>query len=68
MKSLTMISRLSRLIRRLKPDVVTTWLTQMDIAAGLAAEMARVPWVLCERSSRECYPAGLIHSLRNQEP
>jgi glycosyltransferase involved in cell wall biosynthesis len=60
----TMIPRLSRLIRRLKPDVVTTWLTQMDIAAGLAADMAGVPRVLCERSSGECYPASLVHSLR----
>jgi GalNAc-alpha-(1->4)-GalNAc-alpha-(1->3)-diNAcBac-PP-undecaprenol alpha-1,4-N-acetyl-D-galactosaminyltransferase len=63
---LTMIPRLWRLIRRLKPDVVTTWLTQMDIAAGLAAEIGGVPWVLCERCSVEAYPAGLIHSLREQ--
>jgi len=60
----TLIPRTMLLLRRLRPDVVTTWLTQMDIVAGLAASAARVPWILCERSVAESYPPSLLHALR----
>ncbi|MFZ5624253.1 MAG: glycosyltransferase [Gemmatimonadota bacterium] len=57
-------TRLVRLIRRLAPDVVQTWLTQMDVAGGLAARLTGRPWILAERASREAYPAGWKQSLR----
>lgn len=40
-----------------RPDVVHTWLPQMDIAAGLAARVRGLPWVLAERSSSDAYTA-----------
>jgi glycosyltransferase involved in cell wall biosynthesis len=58
------LSRLVRLIRRVRPDVVQTWLTQMDIIGGTAAALTRVPWILSERSSRSAYPPSLLHRTR----
>ena len=48
---------LRALMTRIEPDVVHTWLSQMDIAGGLTALSLRLPWVLSERSSREAYVA-----------
>ena len=47
----TLVPRTIRLIRRVRPDVVLTWLAQMDIVAGAAARAAGVPWIICERSA-----------------
>lgn len=55
---------LSRLIVELKPDIVHTWLTKMDIVAGLAALWQRTPVVLAERSSKRMYPLTLRNILR----
>lgn len=43
--------RLVRLIRKLRPDVVQTYLTQMDVLAGAAALATRTRWVLAEVSA-----------------
>jgi glycosyltransferase involved in cell wall biosynthesis len=50
------LMRLTKVIRRCRPDVVQTWLTQMDILGGAAARLCGVPWVMTERSSALCYP------------
>jgi glycosyltransferase involved in cell wall biosynthesis len=47
--------RVLALIRRLRPDLVQTWLTQMDVLAGPAARLARRPWIVSERSSEAVY-------------
>lgn len=39
------------LVRKTKPDIIQTWLTQMDILGGINAIIFRIPWVLSERSS-----------------
>lgn len=44
-----------RLIRRVKPDIIQTWLPQMDLLGGLAAVCCRVPWIVTERSSADNY-------------
>ncbi|HEX2834590.1 MAG TPA: glycosyltransferase [Thermoanaerobaculia bacterium] len=49
--------RLGRIMRRVKPDVVQTWLAQMDVAAGLAALTRRVPWIVSERSTQALPPS-----------
>jgi glycosyltransferase involved in cell wall biosynthesis len=54
--------QLIRLIRSTKPDIVQTWLRQMDILGGVVARWTRVPWILSERSSALGYP----HSLKNR--
>lgn len=56
--------RLIGLIRELKPDVVQTSLTQMDILGGLAALMTHTRWVLRESSSAPLYRKGWKNRLR----
>lgn len=56
--------RLLGLIRKLRPDVLQTSLTQMDILGGGAALLTRTPWVLKESSAAPSYPAGWKSWLR----
>lgn len=58
------VTRLFGCMRRLKPNVVQTWLTYVDIAAGASATMCRIPWVLSERSAALSYPPTFINRLR----
>ena len=53
-----------RLVRLLKPDLIQTWLTQMDIAGGMIAKLTGTPWILSERNSALSYPASLKNSCR----
>ena len=48
--------RIARLIDRLQPSLVHTWLLKMDILAGIAILARGVPWVASERSSSAGYP------------
>lgn len=45
------VLRLRRLIARIEPDVVQTWLPMMDVMGGLAAFSAGRPWILSERNA-----------------
>jgi glycosyltransferase involved in cell wall biosynthesis len=56
--------RLAALIGRIRPLLVQTWLTQMDIMAGPAALSRSVTWIAAERSSALAYPAGLVNYVR----
>lgn len=56
--------RLLRLMGKLKPDVVQTILTPMDIMGGAAALMTGTRWVLRESSSAPLYASGWRHRLR----
>lgn len=47
--------QLMRLIRLVKPDIIHTWILQMDILGGIAARSTRVPWVFREPSSARAY-------------
>jgi glycosyltransferase involved in cell wall biosynthesis len=53
------LARLVRLIRSIKPDIMHTWLLQMDVWAGFAAYLTGTPWVLREPSGPESRPAGI---------
>ncbi|WP_354084028.1 glycosyltransferase [Bradyrhizobium sp. S3.3.6] len=44
-----------RAIFRVRPSIVQTWLPQMDILGGLAALIARIPWIVSERTSGDYY-------------
>jgi glycosyltransferase involved in cell wall biosynthesis len=44
-----LLLRLGRLVRRLRPDVIQTWLTMANVLGGIVASTCRVPWVLAER-------------------
>lgn len=56
--------RLCNLIRKIRPDLVQTWLTQMDVMGGLAARIMGVPHVLSERSSAGMYPPNWKNRMR----
>jgi len=53
-----------RLVSRLRPSIVQTWLRQMDVLGGLAARFTRTPWVLTERSSGGAHTPGVKNALR----
>lgn len=51
-------------MRRIRPDIVQTWILQMDILGGLAAWATATPWVLREPSSALAYPPTVKSGLR----
>ncbi len=61
-----LVARVMRLIRNVKPQLVQTWLTQMDVLGGAAATLTRTPWLLSERSSPPAYPRPLKHRVRER--
>ncbi|HEX2120178.1 MAG TPA: glycosyltransferase [Thermoanaerobaculia bacterium] len=61
-----LVARIARLIRSVKPHLVQTWLTQMDVLGGAAATLTRTPWLLSERSSPPAYPRTFKHRLRER--
>jgi len=56
--------QLMRLIRRVKPDIVATWILQMDILGGMAARINGLPWIFREPSSAKAYPQTWKNRLR----
>ena len=56
--------KLLRLMGRIKPDLVHTWLHQMDILGGVAAIMLGIPFVISERSNSFAYLGGLRDRVR----
>ena len=58
------VPRLVMLTRRLRPDVIHTWMTQMDILGGGAARLLGIPWIVSERSVGLNYPPSVLHSIR----
>ena len=56
--------RIGRIIGRVRPDLVQTWITQMDVAAGAMARMRGVPWILSERNSTLCYTPTIKNVMR----
>lgn len=56
--------QLVRLIRRIKPDIIHTWILQMDILGGLAARISEIPWIFREPSSVMAYMPTWKRRLR----
>lgn len=50
-----LITRTRRLVARLLPDIVQTWLPQMDVVGGLVALTAGKQWIVSERTSYAAY-------------
>jgi glycosyltransferase involved in cell wall biosynthesis len=50
-----LLPQLTKLTRRLQPDIVMTWLPKMDVLGGIAGRLAGVPWVLSERNTGPLY-------------
>lgn len=47
--------QLAAIMRKVKPDIIQTWLTQMDIVGGCIAKTMSIPLVVSERCSSLCY-------------
>jgi glycosyltransferase involved in cell wall biosynthesis len=62
----TILLHILRVIRLIRPDLIQTWILQMDVLGGLAARLAGVPFVLSERSSALAYPPTWKYWLRTQ--
>lgn len=61
-----LIWQLVKLIRIVRPNLIQTWMLQMDIAGGLAAMWTRTPWLLREPSSDRAYSPSWKTHLRTQ--
>jgi glycosyltransferase involved in cell wall biosynthesis len=55
---------LIRTIRTVRPHLIQTWLTQMDVLGGLAAVMTGIPFIMTERSVARAYNGGWKEHLR----
>jgi len=56
--------KLIRLVTTIRPDIVQTALTQMDILGGMVALLTRTAWILRESSAAPSYPPGWKSALR----
>jgi len=51
-------------IQRVRPQVIQTWLTQMDVLGGLASILTNTPFILSEQSSSKAYVGKWKDRLR----
>jgi glycosyltransferase involved in cell wall biosynthesis len=58
------LTGLISIVRRQNIQVVQSWLTQMDVAGGVAALLTGVPFVLSERSASSAYQRSWKNRLR----
>lgn len=56
--------QLISLILKIKPNLINTWLPQMDILGGICGLITRTPTVLSERSSSSAYKPGIRTYIR----
>jgi glycosyltransferase involved in cell wall biosynthesis len=56
---------IAKVVREIQPDIIQTWLPQMDVLGGLVAQWMGIAHVLSERSSAAMYaPGGWKNRLR----
>lgn len=58
--------QLFRIIRRIKPDIIHTWILQMNILGGIVSRLNGIPWILSEVSSAMAYPPTWKIRLRDR--
>ena len=58
------ICRLHRIIRIHRPELIQSWIPQMDILVGMVAALSKIPHVLSERTSSAGLRQGWRESLR----
>jgi glycosyltransferase involved in cell wall biosynthesis len=61
---IVILLRLMKLIRNIRPHLVQTWLTQMDVFGGIASRLTNTPFILSERSCENKYPPNFKNNLR----
>ena len=55
---------LVRLLQRIQPQILQTWLPNMDMYGSLASVITRTPQIISERSASDLYPPTLKNRLR----
>ncbi len=50
-----LLYRLWKILREIKPDIIQSWLRQMDVLCGILSSISNVPWILSERNSEMAY-------------
>lgn len=58
------IYRLVKLIREIHPDIVQTWIPQIDILAGISSILTKAPFIISERASSLAYGNSWKDKLR----
>lgn len=61
---LTLLWQVFSLVKRIKPDLLHTWLMQMDIIGAIVGVFAGIPHVFREPSSAMAYNTGLKNRMR----
>jgi glycosyltransferase involved in cell wall biosynthesis len=56
---------LIKIVRKVKPDLIQTWLLQMDVLGGLAAVATGTPLLMTENSVAAAYGESWKEALRN---
>ena len=59
-----LLVQLYRLVCKFRPDLIQSWIYQMDILAACLSVWTGVPWILREPSSELAYPPSLRQRLR----
>src|SRR5205823_5171646 len=54
-KDIRIFHSVNKVVSEVKPDVVQTWLPQMDVVGGVICLAQRVPWVMTERACSIAY-------------
>jgi len=53
-----LVVSIATVVRDFQPNIIQTWLPQMDVLGGLVAQLKGIPHVLSERSSAAMYAQG----------
>lgn len=60
-----LLGTIHSLLRAIQPDIVQTWLPQMDILGGIACRWRGIPWILSERVSERAFrESGALFGIR----
>ena len=59
-----LVLQIRRIIRTVNPDIIQTWILQMDVLGGVSAWLTKTPWVLREPCSIGAYPPSWRYKLR----
>ncbi len=59
-----LLLKLNRVMATERPDIVMTWILQMDIAAGIVASVRRIPWIMREPASALAWPRNIKSWMR----
>jgi glycosyltransferase involved in cell wall biosynthesis len=61
--SIILLGRIHAVISEIRPDIIQTWLPQMDVLGGIVALWNGIPWIIAERTSAEAFSALSIRAL-----